>query len=132
MSVFQDMKLYSSLLIDMFFDVVHITIYMGLKILKEKINLIFRHARYTKIYPTSYSSCAVRKYVIRREKFLLERHRGGKGQFMLTCRYERACTELQSNAVISNSTFHIPNHPPKANLPKHFIGILIRAAFHCG
>lgn len=47
-------------------------------------------------------------------------HRDRKGQFTLTCRYERACTELQNNAVISNSTFHVPNHPTQSKPPQTF------------
>lgn len=41
-------------------------------------------------------------------------NRDGKGQFTLTCRYERTYTEVQNNAVISNSTFHVPNHPTQS------------------
>lgn len=72
------------------------------------------------MYSVFYSSCAVRKYAIRREKFLLEQHRDRKGQFTLTCRYERTYTELQNNAVISNSTFHVPNHPTQSKPPQTF------------
>lgn len=53
--------------------------------------------------------------------------RGKKGQFTLTCRYERTCMELQNNAVISNSTARTTR--PKQTFPNILLESLFELPF---